>query len=75
MREATCCAAAQLQPAWRAQQAAIQTRRTTPLRTALHCTTRCCSCPSQVRQYAPDDLLFVIEDITSGDDGKVGVMW
>lgn len=29
----------------------------------------------QVRQYAPDDLKFVIEDITDGDPQKVGVMW
>ncbi len=29
----------------------------------------------QVRRYAPDDLLFVIDDITQGDDTRVGVMW
>jgi hypothetical protein len=31
--------------------------------------------PLQVRQYAPDDLKFVIEDITDGDPQKVGVKW
>lgn len=31
--------------------------------------------PPQVRKYAPDDLKFVIEDITSGDDFAAGVQW
>eukprot|EP00879_Flechtneria_rotunda_P020166 GHRR01021207.1.p1 GENE.GHRR01021207.1~~GHRR01021207.1.p1 ORF type:complete len:250 (+),score=70.72 GHRR01021207.1:159-908(+) len=29
----------------------------------------------KVRKYAPDDLKFVIEDITDGDPLKVGVKW
>jgi hypothetical protein len=29
----------------------------------------------QIRRYAPDDLKFVIEDITEGDAAKVGVKW
>jgi hypothetical protein len=29
----------------------------------------------QIRRYAPDDLKFVIEDITDGDASKVGVKW
>ncbi|WIA22631.1 hypothetical protein OEZ86_009610 [Tetradesmus obliquus] len=29
----------------------------------------------KIRRYAPDDLKFVIEDITDGDATKVGVKW
>jgi hypothetical protein len=30
---------------------------------------------AQVRKYAPDDLKFVIEDITEGDPFRAGVQW
>lgn len=28
-----------------------------------------------MRRYAPDDLKFVIDDVTAGDDYAAGVMW
>lgn len=36
----------------------------------MHC---CDIVDSQIRKYAPDDLKFVIEDITEGDPHKVGM--
>jgi hypothetical protein len=31
--------------------------------------------PPQVRKYAPNDLKFIIEDITAGDDYSAGIQW